>query len=32
MSSAKLAGVGIEMTEVHAAIETALRSWQKAAA
>ncbi len=32
MSSAKLAAVGIEMTEVHTAIETALRSWQKSAA
>ncbi len=30
MSSAKLARAGIEMTEVHAAIEQALRTWKKA--
>ena len=29
MNSAKLASVGIELTEVHAAVETALRHWQK---
>lgn len=32
MTSEKLAKVGIEMTEVHAAIEHALRTWQRAAA
>jgi dTDP-4-dehydrorhamnose reductase len=32
MSSDKLAKVGIQMTEVHVAIEHALRNWQKAAA
>ena len=32
MSSEKLAKVGIQMTDVHAAIEHALRTWQKAAA
>ncbi len=30
MDSAKLAGVGIRLTEVHAAVEQALRQWQKA--
>jgi dTDP-4-dehydrorhamnose reductase len=29
MTSAKLASVGIQMTEVHAAIEQALRDWKK---
>jgi dTDP-4-dehydrorhamnose reductase len=32
MTSDKLAKVGIQMTEVRAAVEHALRSWQKAAA
>jgi 3,5-epimerase/4-reductase len=32
MSSEKLARAGIQMSEVHAAIEHALRTWQKAAA
>jgi 3,5-epimerase/4-reductase len=32
MSSEKLARHGIQLTEVHAAVEQALRSWQKAAA
>ncbi len=32
MSSTKLARAGIQLTEVHAAIEYALRTWQKAAA
>jgi dTDP-4-dehydrorhamnose reductase len=32
MSSEKLARAGIEMTEVHLAVEQALRSWQRAAA
>jgi dTDP-4-dehydrorhamnose reductase len=30
MSSAKLAKAGIQMTEVHAAVEQALRNWKKA--
>ncbi|MEI7552877.1 MAG: sugar nucleotide-binding protein [Verrucomicrobiota bacterium] len=30
MDSAKLASVGIRLTEVHAAVEQALRQWQKA--
>ncbi len=30
MDSAKLAGVGIRLTEVHAAVEQALRQWRKA--
>jgi dTDP-4-dehydrorhamnose reductase len=30
MTSAKLASVGIQMTEVHEAVEQALRTWQKA--
>ncbi len=30
MDSAKLASVGIRLTEVHAAVEQALRRWQKA--
>jgi dTDP-4-dehydrorhamnose reductase len=29
MNSAKLASVGIQMTEVHACVEQALRTWQK---
>jgi dTDP-4-dehydrorhamnose reductase len=29
MDSAKLAGVGIQLTEVHAAVESALRNWKK---
>jgi len=29
MDSAKLAGVGIKLTEVHAAVESALRNWKK---
>jgi dTDP-4-dehydrorhamnose reductase len=29
MTSAKLASVGIQMTEVHAAVEQALRSWKR---
>ncbi|HEX2101082.1 MAG TPA: sugar nucleotide-binding protein, partial [Candidatus Synoicihabitans sp.] len=32
MSSAKLASVGIQMTEVHEAVERSLRDWQRAAA
>ena len=32
MTSAKLAGVGIKMTEVHEAIARDLRNWRKAAA
>lgn len=32
MSSAKLAKAGIQMTEVHASVEQALRTWKKAAA
>jgi dTDP-4-dehydrorhamnose reductase len=32
MNSAKLASVGIQMTEVHEAIDRDLRNWQKAAA
>jgi len=30
MNSAKLAAAGIEMTEVHASLERALRHWQPA--
>jgi hypothetical protein len=30
MTSAKLAAIGIKMTEVHTAIEQALRSWRTA--
>jgi dTDP-4-dehydrorhamnose reductase len=30
MDSAKLAGVGIRLTEVHAAVETSLRQWRQA--
>ena len=29
MDSSKLAGVGIQLTEVHAAVESALRHWKK---
>jgi dTDP-4-dehydrorhamnose reductase len=32
MTSAKLASAGIELTEVHASVEQALRTWKKAAA
>ena len=31
MNSAKLAGVGIKLTEVHAAVEAALRHWKRIA-